>query len=410
MRAFHRTVVRLTLVLGFFVSAAATAASAQSQLAPAITVNDRVITQYELNQRKRLLEVFRTPGNLDEQAREALIEDRLKEQEISRTSLSLSDDALNRAMEDFAGRADMNLTQFTAMLSREGVDIVTLEDFVRVGTTWRDYVRARFSRQVTVTESDVDRAIARQGSGGTEIEVLLSEIIIPAPPERAADARRVAQQIAQMRSYSEFENAARQVSALPTREDGGRLGWVPLTNYPPQLRSILLDLRPGEVTDPIDITNGVALFQKRGVREASRPARAPASIDFATYAIPGGNTAAARARAADVADQLDTCDDLYGVARDQPAQVLQRDTLPPNQIPDDIALELARLDAGELSFNLTRDDGNTLLLVMLCGRTAVGQEGLDRDTVRNQIRSQRLGGLANALIADLRASATIIDR
>ena len=402
MRAFSVTAVILALLLGFGPAGPATA---QSQFAPAITVNDRVVTNYELTQRKRLLELFRTTGDIDKQARDGLIEDRLKEQEMERVGLRLNDDALNAAMEEFAGRANMNLAQFTTMLGQNGIDEVTLRDFVRVGVSWRDYVRGRFNRQVTVTEADVDRAIARQGSGGSEIEVLLSEIIIPAPPERAADAARVAAQIARLRSYAAFEDAARQVSALPSRTDGGRLGWLPITNYPPQLRSLLLDLRPGEVTEPIDITNGIALFQMRGVREVARRAQAPSSIAYATYAVPGG--ANARAAAAEIADQLDTCDDLYGIARNQPPEVLTRVDLPPAQIPDDIALELARLDPGEVSFNLTRDNGQTLVLLMLCGRTAVGQEGLDRNAVSNQIRSQRLAGLANALIADLQASATI---
>lgn len=407
MRATTIAAVFLALVLGFGTTAPA---NAQGQFAPAITVNDRVITRYELAQRIRLLEVFRTPGDLNQVARDALIEDRLKEQELDRVGLRLSDAALTSAMEEFAGRANMNLDQFTRMLAQNGVDRVTLEDFVRVGVSWRDYVRSRFNRQVTVTEADVDRAIARQGSSATEIEVLLSEIIIAAPPERAAAAANAAAQISRMRSFSEFEDAARQVSALPSRADGGRLGWLPISNYPPQLQSLLLGLRPGEVTEPIDIENGIALFQMRGVRESARRTQAPASIAYATYDIPGGQTPAARAMAADIADRLDTCDDLYGIARNQPPEVLDRVDLPPQDIPSDIALELARLDPGEISTNLTRDNGQTLVLLMLCGRTQVGQQGLDRDAVRNQIRSQRLTGLANALVADLQASAVITTR
>lgn len=407
MRATTIAAVFLALVLGFGTTAPA---NAQGQFAPAITVNDRVITRYELAQRIRLLEVFRTPGDLNQVARDALIEDRLKEQELERVGLSLSDAALTSAMEEFAGRANMNLDQFTRMLAQNGVDRVTLEDFVRVGVSWRDYVRSRFNRQVTVTEADVDRAIARQGSSANEIEVLLSEIIIAAPPERAAAAANAAAQISRMRSFSEFEDAARQVSALPSRADGGRLGWLPISNYPPQLQSLLLGLRPGEVTEPIDIENGIALFQMRGVRESARRTQAPASIAYATYDIPGGQTPAARALAADIADRLDTCDDLYGIARNQPPEVLDRVDLPPQDIPGDIALELARLDPGEISTNLTRDNGQTLVLLMLCGRTQVGQQGLDRDAVRNQIRSQRLAGLANALVADLQASAVISTR
>lgn len=383
------------------------AAQAQGQFAPVITVNDRVVTQFELSQRVLLLELFRTPGDLRKQAREGLIEDRLKQQELDRVGIFLSDEALNTALEEFAGRANQDLAAFNRLLQQNGVAPETLRDFVRVGVSWRDYIRSRFNRQVSITDADIERAIAQRGNRPTTIEILLSEIIIPAPPNRARQAQAAAERISRVKSFGAFEAAAREVSALPSRDQGGRLGWLPVTNYPPQLRQLLLDLRPGEVTEPINITNGVALFQMRGVREVAKAISPPVSIDYAAYYIAGGQTAAAQRSAQDVANRVDTCDDLYGIARNQPAEVLDRSDMPPADIPNDVALELARLDPGEISTNLTRDNGNTLVFLMLCSRTAAGQEDTDPDAVRNQIRSQRLAGFADALLSDLRSAAVI---
>lgn len=391
----------------FFAFGTAPGAQAQGQLTPVITVDDRVITQYELNQRIRLLEAFRTPGDLTEAARNALIEDRLKQQEMDRFDIEVTPEQLQQAMEEFAGRANLTLPQFTQVLSQSGVDTSTFSEFVRVGILWRDFIRARFRGQVNVTDADVERAIAQRGTAPSQLEVLLTEIIIAAPPDRAAQARAAAEQISRMRSFAEFEAAARQVSALPSRDNGGRLGWLPIENYPPQLRGVILDLAPGEVTEPIDIPNGIALFQLRGTREALRPVSAPLSIEYAAYYIPGGQSAAARQQAAEVRDQVDTCDDLYGVARNQPSEVLDRITEAPSAISNDVALELARLDPGEVSYNLTRDNGQTLVFLMLCARNNAGAGNAEPEAVRNQLRSQRLAALADALLEDLRASAVI---
>ena len=38
-------------------------------------------------------------------------------------------------------------------------DVETLRDFVGVGVAWRDYIRARYSREITVTDADVERAL-----------------------------------------------------------------------------------------------------------------------------------------------------------------------------------------------------------------------------------------------------------
>ncbi|PRY80460.1 peptidyl-prolyl cis-trans isomerase SurA [Yoonia maritima] len=405
MRAFTYIAVILAWAL-----TSSTAALAQGQLAPVITVNDQVITRYELNQRMRLLEMFRTPGDLNEVARTGLIEDRLKQQEMARVGLQLSDASLQTAMEEFAGRANLSLPQFTNLLSQNNVDLVTLRDFVKVGVAWRDYIRARYSREVTVTDADVERAQQRQGNRPTQIEVLLSEIIIAPPPERRAQAEEAAREISQMRSYADFEAAARQVSALPSRENGGRLGWLPISNYPAQLQQMLLDLEPGEVTDPIEIPNAIALFQKRGTREAARATSAPVSIDYAAYYIPGGKSDDALRTAVGVKNRVDTCDDLYGVARNQPIEALDRFTVAPAEISRDVALELARLDPGEVSYNLTRDNGQTLVFLMMCARNQAGDTDANPDAIRNQITSQRLAGLADALVEDLRASAVIVSR
>lgn len=396
-------ILALTLIVG-------TSVAAQGSLQPVITVNSGAVTAFELDQRKRMLEVFRTPGNLTEAARVALIEDRLKQQLLASAGLKLSEESLRAAMSDFAGRADLELDQFIDVLAANGVAEETLRDFVSIGVSWHDYIRNRYGSQVRITDAEVNRAIAQTQSGGAVIEVLLSEIIIAAPPPRAAQAMATAQRISQLRSTSAFEAQARRVSALPSRSKGGRLGWLPITNYPPQIQNIIMGLSPGEVTEPLPITNGVALFQLRAIREAKVASVPPTEIDYAVFYINGGKTPAGIAAAQDLVDRTDTCNDLYGAAKDLPADVLDRRSLAPADIPQDVALELARLDTDEMSYNLTRNDGQTLMVLMMCGRTNAESEGVDAEAIRNQLRSQRLASLATALLEDMRTSATITTR
>lgn len=380
---------------------------AAAQFSPAIQVNDRVITQFEITQQVEMLRVFRTPGDLEELAREQLIEDRLKLQALADAGLSLSDESLVAAMEEFAGRANLELDQFLTLLAQSGVSEETLRDFVRVNVSWRDFIRSRFADRAQVSEAEIDQALGQGADASSGIEVLLTEIIIAAPPPQAAAAQATAERISRLTSTAAFEAEARRVSALPSRTRGGRLGWLPITNYPAGLRGILLDLAPGEVTAPIPITNGIAIFQLRGIREVPQPRAEPAAIEYAALYIEGGLSDRALREAARIDAQVDTCDDLYGVARNLPEEQLERDVLPPSDIPQDVAMELAKLDPGETSYALTRADGETLVFLMLCGRTASLEDGQDRDTIRNQLRGQRLTTFADALLADLRAAANI---
>jgi peptidyl-prolyl cis-trans isomerase SurA len=380
---------------------------AQSPFSAVITVNDAAITGFELEQRIMLLTFFNTPGDVQDLARKGLIDDRLRTQELTRAGLALNEEGLAQALEEFAGRANLTAEQFITVLGQNGIDESTLRDYVSIGVAWRDYVRSVFSDRVRVTEADIDFALSHQATAATGIEVLLSEIIIPAPPQDAARVQAEALAISRITSTAAFEAEARRLSAVPSRDQGGRLDWTPLSNYPAPLQDLLLGLNPGEVTPPLEITNAVALLQLRDIRETGASAQGPVAIDYATFLIAGGRSASALAQAAGIVAQVDTCNDLYAVGRTLPQNPLSRQSVAPAAIPQDIALELAKMDAGEVSTALTSADGS-LVFLMLCSREQPLPEGLSRADVETQLRGQRLAAYADALLADLRAAATIV--
>ncbi|MFS4579964.1 peptidylprolyl isomerase [Phaeobacter sp. C3_T13_0] len=380
-------------------------ATAQGLFAPAITVNDAVVTNYELEQRTRFLTLLREPGDPLEKAREALILDRLKLDVLAQAGISPTEEEITEGMAELAGRANLSLQEFLNVLGQNGVAPETLRDFTRVGIAWREYIAARYLAQARPSEEEIDRAMGLSGSGG--VEVLLSELIMPINAQNAAQVEDIAQDVSKIRTIGAFSQAAQQYSATATRQSGGRLPWMPLTNLPPQLQQVVLGLRPGEVTAPLPLDGAVALFQLRDLRETTGAAPSYAAIEYAAYYLPGGRSPEALAAGTKVSNSIDTCDDLYGLAKDQDPSVLDRETLPPSDIPQDIAIELAKLDPNEKSLALTRNNGQTLMLLMLCGRTAEVNAEASRESVGNALAQQRLGAFANSLLEQLKADARI---
>mgnify|MGYP001126325215 CR=1 FL=1 len=378
-------------------------AMAQNLFAPVATVNDRVVTGYEVQQRARLLEMLNAPGDATEQ----LIEERLKLDAMAINGLSLTDAGIEAGIEEFAARANMTGEQFLRAIQAGGVEPESFKDFVIAGLGWRELIRARFLPRVQITDADVDKAL-NAISTGSGVRVLLSELIMAAPPPQAAAVRARAAELSQIETVEAFSAAARRYSAVPSRGRGGRLEWMPLTNLPPQLRPLLLALAPGQVTDPLPLEGAIALFQLRAIEETDYVAPEYSAIEYAAYYIEGGRSEAALKRAAQVKADVDTCDDLYGIAKGQPETVLDHGVKKPEELPQDIALELAKLDKGEVSTALTRADGQTLVFLMLCRRTPTVVEDASPEQIKVQIQNQRLERYARGYLEQLKADARIV--
>lgn len=379
---------------------------AQGLFDPVVYVNDDVVTEFEVEQRTRFLSLLNAPGANRDAVIEELVDERLRGQAIEAAGLAITPEGLENGMSEFAARANLETDEFLAFLVQNGVAEETLKDFVSVGVAWRDLIRGRFGRRLEITEAEIDRALG-SSNGASGIRVLVSEIIIPAPPERRAEVDTLAQQIAASTSEAEFSQYARDFSATASRDAGGRLPWQALTNLPAALRPLLLGLAPGDITDPIAIPNAVALFQLRDIQETGATEQEFSAIDYAAYYLPGGRTPATLRAAEALRDQVDVCDDLFGIAQGQPEEALDRVVLPPAEIEQDIAFELSKLDPGEVSTALTRTGGQTLMFLMMCGRTAAVNQEVAREDAAAALRSRTLNTFAESLLAQLRADASI---
>lgn len=420
-------------------------AQAQSgSFAPVIIVNDRAVTGYEFEQRRLFLQVLGAdPGNIETEAREGLIEDRLRLDAAAAAGVKLTDQQIAGGMEEFAGRANLSTEQFLQAIGEAGVAPETFRDFVRAGLIWREVIRAKFGPKVAVSQADADRATSVVAGRGQGPRVLISEILIPVTGGIYTEKALLAEQlVADIRSEADFARIARLHSAAPSRNQGGQIGWIPLTNLPPQLRGIAAKMGNGQVSAPVQVPGAIAIIRMRGTSQGGEIEPGNISIDYAELLIPGGRSAGALAEAARVRGEVDICDDLYQAAKGLPAGQLTRETRAQNQLPADVAREVAALDDREVSTNLTR--GNALVFLMLCKRSATQSsdyaalaeaaktaaadpvaasesgvtpppinpdlgfaKGPDLAAMRDELTNQRLGQLAESYLQDLKANAII---
>ena len=147
-----------------------------------IMVNNQAITDYEIAQRAAFLKTAGIPGDLEAEAIDALILDRLRTEAAAAIDITLTDTDLQDGMEEFAARNKQSAQDYLAQLESQGVNPETFREFVSAGILWRRVVSARFGGWSKVTDAEIDAAIAAY-SQPTAARVLLSEIILPDAPQ-----------------------------------------------------------------------------------------------------------------------------------------------------------------------------------------------------------------------------------
>ena len=113
-------------------------------------------------------------------------------------------------------------------------------------------------------------------------------------------------------------------------------------------------------------------------------------------------SAEALEQAARLDNAVDVCNDFNGVI---PGGFTLH-SVPPRDLPSDVALAMRTLDNGEMTTSVTRNDGTVLYALMLCDRdTSEPEAGFAG--IREALFGQRLTALAEGYLEQLRAEARI---
>ncbi|SMX22028.1 peptidyl-prolyl cis-trans isomerase SurA [Boseongicola aestuarii] len=394
-------VIFLSLVM--VVAMSSLPAEAQNRFRPAIQANDNIITEYQITQRTRFLALLRAPGDPRALAREQLINETIQFEAARLSGDMPGEDQIAAGLEEFAARANLTAEEFITALGQEGVDAQTFRDFVTAGIAWRAHVQARFRSEArNIPQEVIDRNLARTGTEGG-LRVLISEILLPktgADTTRASRAR--AAEIATMRSEEEFSTAARLYSVAASRSRAGQLNWVAIETLPENIQAPIRALSPGQISQPIELDNVIGIFLLRDVERVAVGRPETLSIDYALLRVAAGPSEADR-----IASRIDTCDDLYGIAKDLPEDMLIRESRPLTALPADIRAQIDFLDVNEATTALVRGSQSTVL--MLCGRQQAFESTVDFELVGTRLLNTRLTSIAADYLADLRADTFVAD-
>ena len=391
-----RITTSICVIIIFF----ANCLNAKDPFVPAIQVDGMVITHYEISQRSAFFELLNFPGNHKREAEKSLIDDKLKIRAAEQFGIELKPKALEHEMKVFAERANLTVDQFAKRLNNAGVDTNTWKNYMQIPILWFETVNRKFASQISSLMSDNN--IEEKSTTGSDIQVLLTEIIIPVQSGFEEEAKNRVQDLREIESFEKFSEAASKYSVAPTREVGGKVKWQNLSDLPLVVRPLIAGLSIGEVSEPLPIPGGLAIFQLRDLKEGKLTKFDPAFIDYAEFIFDKNKKLKNL-----LTSNVMTCDDLYSFLKSTKKSELTRENTKTGSLSKNVRTALSDLDQNEFTF-IESGSGKSKL-IMVCGRSE--QEAISKNEliqINRSIANKQLLSLANSYLENLRQEARIV--
>lgn len=409
----HRLIALLVLLIGL----AGIPAHGQDQQRIVALVNDEVISLRDITQRLRIImATARLPDNPEviravrEQAMRSLIDERLQMQEAKRRGISISQQELDNAISAIERQLGVPAGRFEEYAQRSGIDANAVMAQVRAELTWARMVRGRLMATTTVTDQEVDEAIAKLRSSAGQTEELISEILIPVDsPDQEEPQRQTALRIIeQLRNGASFPALARQFSRGTTAANGGEVGWVQRGTLPEEIDSVVSRMNKGDISEPIRTVGGYQIVVLRDRRQIALPGAQDTRVTLKQILLPlegnGGDVQAVMARAQSVRGEIRSCDDIEGIAERLKAPGSgSLGTLRLGDLPEAFRQAVSNLNVNETSEPVQTPRG--VHLFTLCAKEE--SNAFDRNQIRQNLMVRRAELLAQRYIRELRRDATI---
>lgn len=392
----------------------------------AAVVNDDIISSYDLMQRMRLLMV--TSGlqptqenlpQLEQEALRSLIDEHVQMQELRRVekaqkiTIISTDKEIDEQIEDIAKGNNMTGQQLTQSLAAQGVGIDTWRAQIRADSSWQAWISGRYGSRLRVGDDQIKAFERRQAEAASKPQYQVSEVFIDAGRVGGMEValNGAKQLVTQMQQGAPFAAVARQFSASPTAANGGDAGWVSPGEMPPEVDAALEQLRPGQLSAPVPVRDGVYILYLREKRSGAKTALV--DLKQVALALPKDATQeqvdAANKTLLALKPQITGCDTLEATAGK--VQGVVAGDLGEAEITDLApAFQQAAnsLKVGQVSDPIRTDAG--LHLIAVCGKRQSGAQAPTHDQIENRLRGQQLALISKRYLRDLRNSATIETR
>ncbi|WP_309083981.1 SurA N-terminal domain-containing protein [Chelativorans sp.] len=267
----NRAAVILALAAMLAVGAGAAATLPAQAAEIRYVINNRPVTSYDIDRRVALLRLMQRKGNINELAVEEMIDQTLRQQEMARTGVNITQAMVDQSYANFASSNGMTAAQLSQILGQAGVTEEHFKEFIRTQIGWGRVVQSRARSGGALSEQDVVQKMLQQGGQKpTATEYMLQQVIFVVPEAQRGQimARRKREAQAMRDRFNGCETTVSFAKGLidVTVRDMGR---VLEPELPPEWKEQISQTQPGRATPVRETERGVEFVGVCSARQVS---------------------------------------------------------------------------------------------------------------------------------------------
>jgi peptidyl-prolyl cis-trans isomerase SurA len=247
-------------------------------------INDEAITQYDLEDAKRIVlqqlkqQNVQPPAQdvLDKQVLERMLTERSLLQFAKESGVRVDDTQIERAILRIAQDNKLSADDFRKALAKENIAYPRYREDIRNELTVQRLREREVDSKITVSDAEVDQYLATlKAQNGGEAEYKLAHILVMVPEQASAEQidarkRRAEDALRALKSGADFAQVAAGFSDASDALTGGNLGWRSGARLPTVFSDEVRAMKVGQISAITRSASGfhiVKLLDKRSHNE-----------------------------------------------------------------------------------------------------------------------------------------------
>ena len=236
-------------------------------------IQNEIITSIDIkNEFKYLVALNNSLRELDKEqilniSYESIIREKIKKTEILKNfkEIKINEEYSNLLITNIYSKLDLkSVGEFELYLKDYNLTINDIKTKITIDALWNELIIQKYSSQINVNEDKIKKEILKNNKIKSK-EYQLSEIIYEVTSKIQIEEKY--NEVIKSINEIGFENSASTYSFSESAKVGGSIGWVNENSLNNKIKKNVRDLKIGEITKPIILSNGVLILKLMNIKE-----------------------------------------------------------------------------------------------------------------------------------------------